>query len=87
MEDKIKSLSEQIKTIMTTEKKFVKDLRKLLDKKDRAWSKKTNKCLKKLEFYLEGGEEIYKDVIKILDKHIEKNQSETDNQEEVKTDE
>jgi len=87
MEDKIKLLADQLKTMMATEKKFVKDIRKLLDKKDRSWGKKTNKSLKKLEFYLEGGEELYKDAIKILDKHIEKNHPIAENQEEEEEEE
>ncbi|HPY87571.1 MAG TPA: hypothetical protein PLG34_06285 [Spirochaetota bacterium] len=84
MENKIKLISEQIKAIMATEKKFARELRKLLDSKDRSLGKKINKSLKKMEFYIEGGEEIYKDAVRTLDRYIEKNCPAADNPEEVK---
>jgi len=63
-------------TISEVEKKLSKRIKKLLDEEDDELSKKSYKYLKKLEFYLVGGEEFFKDVIKSLEKSSKKTKDE-----------
>jgi len=83
VENKVENLLNEIKALMGTEKKFVKKIKRVVAEEGDNLSKKAYKHLKKLEFYLGGGEEMYKDVIKVLEKYVEKSKNDkVENKEE-----
>lgn len=73
MEVNLKRLSNDILKLVKQERSFSRKIREILKSKDKNITKKVIKNLKKLEFYLIGGEEMYKDVLKAISKNIEKN--------------
>lgn len=70
--------SEKLDLFMENQKKFIKEVKEILENEDDNLTKKLYKNLKKLEFYLEGGEELFKDVSKAIEKYIEKNKEKKD---------
>jgi hypothetical protein len=76
MSDLIIELLKEIKNYQDAEKKLFKEIKNILNQDNINLSKKLHKHLKKLNYYLEGGEELNKDVIVSIEKYINKKDDE-----------
>jgi hypothetical protein len=76
MSDFVIELLKEINNYQDVEKKLFKEIKNILNQDNNNLSKKLHKNLKKLNYYLEGGEELTKDVIGSIEKYINKKDDE-----------
>jgi hypothetical protein len=76
MSDSVIELLKEILNYQEIEKKLFKEIKNILNQDNINLNKKLIKNLKKLNYYLEGGEELTKDVIGSIEKYINKKEDE-----------